>query len=355
MIPTEKETIPVRAGEELHVAEVEQFLRRQIPGLPEGQLEVEQFTAGHSNLTYLLRIGEWEAVLRRPPVGPVAPKAHDMEREYRILSLMHKVYPLAPKPYVFNSDRRILDVPFFVMERRKGIVIDWTWPQGVDSSPETCRRVSEAVVDTLAELHAVDWKAAGLASIGHPAGYMERQVNGWIQRYERAKTDELPLVEENAKWLLEHLPASPDATIIHNDFKLNNLIFSREDLGRVTAVVDWEMTTIGDPLSDLAVAVSYWTETDDTELMENGFSPVTTMPGFINRHQFLELYAKKSGRNLDCIDYYMAFAYFKIAVICQQIYYRWKKGQTQDPRFERLGKVAVSLMERTHNIVANGF
>lgn len=350
-----KETIPVRPGEELHRDDVEQFLRKQIPDLPEGSLEVEQFAAGHSNLTYLLRIGDWEAVLRRPPIGPVAPKTHDMEREYRILSLMHKVYPLAPKPYVFNNDLRVMEAPFYVMERRKGIVIDRTWPEEADSSSETRRLVSEAFVDTLVELHAVDWEGAGLASIGHPSGYMERQVHGWIQRYERAKTDELPLVEENAKWLIDRLPLSPAATIIHNDFKLNNLIFSLQDLGKVEAVVDWEMTTIGDPLSDLAVAVSYWAEADDAELTENGFSPVTTLPGFINRHEFMELYAKKSGRDLHAFDYYMAFAYFKVAVICQQIYFRWKNGQTQDPRFERLDKMAISLMERTHGIVKDGF
>lgn len=351
----QRETIPVRSGEEFQIAEVERFLRREIPDLPDAPLAVEQFTAGHSNLTYLLRIGEWEAVLRRPPVGPVPPKTHDMEREYRILSLMHKVYPLAPEPYVFSNDLHVMGAPFFVMERRKGIVIDQAWPESVNPSPETRRRVSETVVNTLVELHAVDWQTAGLASIGHPAGYMERQVHGWIQRYERVKTNELPLVEKNSAWLAEHLPPSADASIIHNDFKLNNLIFSSEDVGRVEAVIDWEITTIGDPLSDLAVAVNFWTEPGDTELIENGYSPVTTLPGFINRHEFMELYARKSGRSLDTIDYYMAFAYFKVAVICQQIYYRWKIGQTKDPRFERLGKVAVSLMERTHDIVTKGF
>lgn len=351
----QKETIPIRSGEEFQIAEVERFLRREFPDLPDAPLVVEQFAAGHSNLTYLLRIGEWEAVLRRPPIGPVPPKAHDMEREYRILSLMHKVYPLAPEPYVFSNDLQIMAAPFFVMERRKGMVIDQVWPEGASPSPETRRKVSEAVVETLVELHKVDWQSAGLASIGRPAGYMERQVQGWIHRYERVKTDELPLVEKNSAWLAEHLPPSEDAAIIHNDFKLNNLIFSPGDAGRVEAVIDWEIATIGDPLSDLAVAVSFWTEPGDTELMENGFSPVTTLPGFINRHEFMELYARQSGRHLDRIDYYMAFAYFKIAVICQQIYYRWKIGQTKDPRFERLGKVAVSLMERTHDIVTKGF
>ncbi|GAX88489.1 aminoglycoside phosphotransferase [Effusibacillus lacus] len=350
-----KDTIPVRPGEELDIQAVERFLRERIEDLPHAPLEVEQFPSGHSNLTYLLRCGEWEAVLRRPPFGQVAPKAHDMERESRILSLVHNVFPLAPKPYVFCDDVSVLGAPFYVMERRKGIVLDSKWPQGVDNSPETCRRVSELVVDTLVELHSIDWKASGLASIGKPDGFMQRQVEGWVGRYERSKTDDIPVVETTARWMMDNIPASPQATIVHNDFKLNNMIFSADGLSKVVAVLDWEMTTIGDPLSDVAIAVSYWDEPGDADSLRSGFTSVTSTPGFITRHEFIEMYAAKSGRDIASMDFYLTYAYFKVAVICQQIYFRWKKGLTQDPRFERLGKVTESLMHHAYRIATQGF
>jgi aminoglycoside phosphotransferase (APT) family kinase protein len=350
-----RDTIPVRPGEELNVELVERFLREHIANIPEAPLEVEQFPAGHSNLTYLLRSGDWEAVLRRPPFGPVAPKAHDMKRESWILSLIHEVFPLAPKPYVFSEDESILGAPFYVMERKKGIVLDRKWPEDVEYSPELCRRISESVVETLVALHSIDWKAAGLEAIGRPVGFMERQVQGWIGRYERAKTDEIPVVEETAKWMLEHVPESPPATIVHNDYKLNNLILSANDPTQVVAVVDWEMTTIGDPLSDVAITVSYWDEEGDAEHLRSGFASVTSLPGFISRRDFLEMYAAKSGSDLEKMDFYLTYAFFKNAVIGQQIYYRWKKGQTRDPRFERLGKVVENLMHQAHRIAMNGF
>lgn len=350
-----KDTISVRPGEEFDIASVENFLRHRVEGIPQEPLVVEQFPSGHSNLTYLLRCGDWEAVLRRPPLGPVAPKAHDMARESRILSLIHEVFPLAPKPYVFTDDVSILGAPFYVMERKKGIVLDRKWPEGIEQTPELCRRISESTVDTLVALHAIDWKEAGLASLGKPEGFMERQVQGWIGRYERAKTDTIPVVEETAKWMLHHLPDSPAATLIHNDYKLNNMMFSEDDPSRVVAVVDWEMATIGDPLSDVAITVSYWDEADDAESLRSGFTSVTSAPGFISRREFIELYAAKSGRDMQEMDFYLTYAYFKVAVICQQIYYRWKKGQTQDPRFERLGKVTENLMHHAHRIAMHGF
>ncbi|BCJ86878.1 phosphotransferase family protein [Effusibacillus dendaii] len=350
-----KDTIAVRPGEELNIAAVEPFLRERIPEMPEGPITVEQFPSGHSNLTYLIKCGDWEAVLRRPPFGPVAPKAHDMERESRILSMVHPVFPLAPKPYVFTDDTSILGAPFFVMERRKGLVLDREWPAGVEHTPELCRQISESVVDTLVDLHAIDYNEAGLESLGHPEGFMERQVRGWIGRYERAKTDEIAVVESTAKWMLDHIPVSPAATIVHNDFKMNNMIFAADDPAKVVAVLDWEMTTIGDPLSDVAITVSYWDQAEDSENLRSGFASVTALPGFISREEFVEMYARKSGRDLSRIDFYLTYAYFKVAVICQQIYFRWKNGQTKDQRFERLGRTATNLMHHAYEIATKGF
>lgn len=338
--------IQVRSGEELDNGKLLDFLRTHIDGLPEGDLEIRQFGAGHSNLTYALSIGAWEAVLRRPPLGPVAPKAHDMEREFRILSSLHEVFPAAPKPYIFSDDQAIVGSPFFIMERRYGIVVDTEFPEGIEPSEELGERISELMVDTLVELHAIDYKKTALAELAKPDGFMERQVSGWTQRYERSKTDDITEVEELARWMREHVPASPAPSIIHYDFKLNNAMFSA-DFSEITGLFDWEMATVGDPLADLGAAMSYWVEKDDPELLKKGFgkAPVTVLPGFYTRQEFIRRYAEKSGRNVSAMHFYLTFAYFKLAVICQQIYYRYRNGQTKDPRFAHFGDFVKSLIQ----------
>ncbi len=328
-----EDTIAVRTGESFDLPRVEQYLRGHIEGLGEGSLHVRQFPSGASNLTYLVQIGDWEGVLRRPPFGPVPPKAHDMEREAGLLQKISPAFPLAPMPYVFCNDLSILGVPFYVMERRKGMVLNNAFPQGVIPTGELCRRISLTVVETLVQIHAVDWQAAGLSEFGHPEGFLARQVKGWIERYFRAQTDDIAQVEPLTRWLSEHVPQSPAPTLIHNDFKLNNMILDSSDLTRPVAVLDWEMATIGDPLFDLAVSLTYWVTSEDPEELQTVLPTVTTLPGFINRAEFMEIYAQKSGRDLSSMHFYMTFAYFKLAVIIQQIYARWKKGQTQDERF----------------------
>ncbi|MFD1864501.1 phosphotransferase family protein [Planococcus chinensis] len=346
MVEKTSDTINVRPGEELDKAKLLQFLKANIEGLPEGALEIRQFGAGHSNLTYALSIGSWEAVLRRPPLGPVAPKAHDMEREFNILSSLHSFFPAAPKPFVFSQDLSVVGSPFFVMERRRGVVIDTEFPEGVEPDKELGRRISELMVDTLVELHAIDYTRTALAAMAKPEGFMERQVNGWIGRYERAKTDDIPEVAELSEWMRSHIPVSPDPAIIHYDFKLNNAMFSG-DFTKLTGLFDWEMTTVGDPLADLGAAMSYWIQADDPDLLKNGFgkAPVTVTEGFYTRAEFIARYAEKSGRNVSNIDFYLTFAYFKLAVICQQIYYRFKKGQTSDARFAHFDQFVKSLIQ----------
>lgn len=346
MVEKTSDTINVRPGEELDKAKLLQFLKANIESLPEGGLEIRQFGAGHSNLTYALSIGSWEAVLRRPPLGPVAPKAHDMEREFNILSSLHSVFPAAPKPFVFSQDLSVVGSPFFVMERRRGVVIDTEFPKGVEPDKELGRRISELMVGTLVELHAIDYTRTALAAMAKPEGFMERQVNGWIGRYERAKTDDIPEVAELSEWMRSHIPESPDPAIIHYDFKLNNAMFS-EDFTKLTGLFDWEMTTVGDPLADLGAAMSYWIQADDPALLKNGFgkAPVTVTEGFYTRAEFIARYAEKSGRDVSNIDFYLTFAYFKLAVICQQIYYRFKKGQTSDARFAHFDQFVKSLIQ----------
>ncbi|MDQ3910926.1 MAG: phosphotransferase family protein [Actinomycetota bacterium] len=348
------ETIEVREDEEFDRAAVESYMRGHIEGLPEGELEVRQFPSGASNLTYLVKIGNWEGVLRRPPLGPVPPKAHDMGRESKLLMRLHEAYPLAPKPHFFADDESIMGTEFYVMELRKGVIVDDSFPQGVEPTEELCREMSRMVADTLVELHAVDWREAGLEEIGRPEGFLERQVKGWIGRYEDAKTDEIEEVRPLTDWIESDIPESPAPTIVHNDYKLNNLVLNPEDLTEVRAVLDWEMTTIGDPLFDLAVSLSYWVELGDTQELKEVLPTVTDTPGFMTRKEFIDYYAEESGRDLSKMHWYMVFGYFKLAVILQQIYARWYKGQTKDERFSNFDKRVRNVLLHAHDLAQKG-
>ena len=349
------ETIKVREGEGFDHEAVEKRLREEIDGLPEGNLEVRQFPSGASNLTYLLEIGGWEGVLRRPPLGPVPPKAHDMGRESKVLASLNPVYPFAPKPYFFTDDESLIGAPFYVMERKRGTVIDDEFPEGVEPTEEFCRRLSETVVDTLVELHAVDYEKAGLGDLGRPEGFLERQTHGWISRYEKAKTEEIPEAEPLTEWLAKDIPESPSPTIVHNDFKLNNLLLDPDDFTEVRAVLDWEMTTVGDPLFDLAVSLSYWVEHDDPKEMREVLPTVVSKSShFFTREEFIERYAQKSGRDLSDMGWHMVFGYFKLAVILQQIYARWHAGQTKDPRFANFDERVKNLIAHAHDLSQKG-
>ena len=348
------ETVDVRKGEDFDAGAVERYLREHIEDLPEGDLEVGQFPSGASNLTYLLKIGDWEGVLRRPPLGPVPPKAHDMGRESGILSRLGAVYPLAPKPYFYCEDEAVIGAPFYVMERRKGIVIDDSFPDDIQPDEELCRDVSHTVVDTLVRLHAVDVQEAGLGDLGKPEGFLERQTESWISRYDKATTDEIEEVEPLTDWLARGVPESPPPTVIHNDYKLNNLVLNPEDLTEVRAVLDWEMATVGDPLFDLAVSLSYWIEPNDPDDLKAVMPTVTVTPGFISRKQFIDRYESRSGRDLSDIHWYMVFGYFKLAAILQQIFARWKKGQTEDERFADFGNRVRTLILHAENLTRTG-
>ena len=350
------ETINVREGEELDLRVVERHLRERIEGLPEGDLEVRQFPSGASNLTYLLKIGGWEGVLRRPPLGPVPPKAHDMGRESGVLKKLSAAYPLAPRPYFFTDDESVIGAPFYVMERREGLVVDRSFPASVEPTVELCRGVSEMICDTLVELHAVDWRAAGLGDLWKPEGFLERQTGAWIRRWEKAKTGDTTAAGTGplTRWLATNVPGSPQPTILHNDFKLNNLILDPGDLTEVRAVLDWEMTTIGDPLFDLAVSLSYWIEPGDSQELKEVMPTVTDTPGFLTREQFMDRYAEKSGRDLSEMHWYLVFGYFRLGVALQQIYARWYGGQTKDERFASFGEKVRTLLLRASEQAASG-
>ncbi len=348
------ETIKVREGEGFDAGSVESVLREKIDGLPDGELEVEQFPSGASNLTYLLKIGAWEGVLRRPPMGPIPPKAHDMGRESGILSKLNAAYPLAPKPYFFTDDESVIGAPFYVMEKRTGVVLDESFPEGVRPDEGLCRGISRTVVDTLVELHAVDPAEAGLGELGRPEGFLERQTKGWISRYDEAKTDEIEEVGPLTDWLVNNVPDSPPPTVIHNDYKLNNLVLNPDDLTEVRAVLDWEMTTVGDPLFDLAVSLSYWVEPGDPDDLKAVMPSVTATPGFMTRRELIDRYAEGSGRDLSEMHWYVVFGYFKLAGILQQIFARWKAGQTRDERFATFGDRVKTLILHAETLSRTG-
>ncbi len=341
----------VRHGEELPITNLTVYLQQYLPNL-RGDLMVRQFPSGHSNLTFFLQIGEQELVLRRPPFGAHIKTAHDMAREYRILSHLHPVYGKVPLPLLFCEDESIIGAPFYVMERVRGIILRAQPPQGLALTTDIMHDLAVAFVDNLAAIHAVDYVAAGLGDLGKPQGYAMRQVRGWTERYANAKTDDIPEIERVAAWLAEHLPPESGAALIHNDYKYDNLVLDPDNLS-IRAVLDWEMATVGDPLMDLGTSLGYWVEANDPdELRALAFGP-TMLPGNLTREEIVQRYARGSGRDVAHIQFYYVYALFKIAVIVQQIYNRYKQGFSHDPRFAKmidavhvLGKTAAREIKK---------
>jgi aminoglycoside phosphotransferase (APT) family kinase protein len=346
------QTAPVREGEEFDLEAVKKYLEEAAPDLA-GEITVEQFPSGHSNLTYMVKVGEREMVLRRPPFGSKVKSAHDMGREYRILSAISPVYPPAPKPLAYCEDESIIGANFYVMERIKGVIIRKDLPEGMDFPPETAKACAMALFKNLADIHAIDYEAVGLGTLGKPIGFLSRQVKGWSDRYYGSQTHDIEGIEDMMKWIKENMPESPPATLIHNDYKYDNVVLDPDDYTRIIGVLDWEMSTIGDPLMDLGVALSYWVQADDPpELIESAFGP-THFPGSPTRRELADYYAELTGRDLSNIHYHLCFATYKLAVVLQQIYYRFAKGHTSDERFEPLidkvrllVRVAAELIER---------
>ena len=332
------DTAPVRPGEELDLASLTTYLRTNLPEA-QGPVTVGQFPGGHSNLTYLVHTGNREYVLRRPPLGPVAPKAHDMAREYRVLSNIHSAFPPAPQVYLLCEDPFVIGAPFFLMERRHGIVLRGRGPFPIHLQPGFAARVSQGFMDCFVALHAIDPAAHDLLSLGKSEGFLERQVQGWSDRWRRAYTDDQPDIHRVIAWLSGNIPQPLAPTLVHNDFKLDNLMLDANDIGRVETVLDWEMTTIGDPLADVGLSLCYWTSG-----IAGGPSP--DVPGWFTRDQFIHEYATRTGRDVSNIGWYEVLGIFKLAVILQQIYFRWKVGQTRDERFAALG-AQVRLLAHT--------
>jgi aminoglycoside phosphotransferase (APT) family kinase protein len=343
---------PIRPGEELDTARLEPFLRRLFPGEAKF-FGVWQFPSGHSNLTYSIQLGEKQLVLRRPPFGSKVKSAHDMGREYRVLSKLHAAYPPAPRVLAYCEDLSILGAPFYLMEPIHGIILRKDPPQGLAFPPDTARKVCETLIENLARLHALDFEAIGLAGLGRPQGYLERQVRGWLERYEGSKTHKFPEVEWLSIWMQQNLPTPNGAALVHNDYKLDNIIFDPGDFSGINGVLDWEMCTIGDPLSDLGTTLAYWVDAGDPEELQKLRWGPTTYPGSLTRNQLIQRYAQLTGQELSSMPFYLVLARFKLAVIVQQIYYRYHQGLTKDQRFASMPEmIGILLRAACHTAVS---
>ena len=329
------DTISVRPDERLDEQIVSEFLRGKLPGT-DNSLTVRQFGGGAANLTYLLDYGSHEYVLRRPPLGPVAPSAHDMARESKVLLKLWEAFPLAPRAYLFSDDESIVGAPFFVMERRHGIVVRDSIPSVYDGWSDAPARMSRTLVETLSDLHAVDFEALGLGDLGRPAGFIRRQIEGWRRRWQAAKLEDLPAMDAVYRWLRENEPPERALSLVHNDYKLDNVMLDVADPGHVVAVFDWDMCTLGDPLSDVGALLAWWCLPDDPP----HFRTMAMMPldiRFLRREELIAHYAEHSGRDLSSIHFYHALSLFRVTVIIAQIYVRYVRGQTQDKRFAAFG------------------
>jgi aminoglycoside phosphotransferase (APT) family kinase protein len=325
----------VRDGEGLDTAGLATYLRAR-GAISVGVITVAQFPRGFSNLTYLVVAGDDEFVLRRPPFGVGAGSAHDVLREYRILESLGPVYPFAPRVRLACDDPAVLGVPFYLMDRVRGTILRGTAPEGMPLDARFLRRLSERFVDVLADLHALDVNAIGLTGIGRPEGYIRRQVDGWTRRYDAARTHEHPEVELAARWLADHVPDRTVAALVHNDFKYDNLVLDPADPSRILAVLDWEMATVGDPLLDLGTSLAYWVNASDPPQLRTLGLGLTSLPGNLSRAELVERYAARSGSDPGDVVFAYVFGLFKVAVIAQQIYARYERGHTRDPRFASL-------------------
>jgi aminoglycoside phosphotransferase (APT) family kinase protein len=347
------DTIAVRPDEHFDESHLAHYLQNKLAGA-DAPLTVRQFGGGAANLTYLLDYGTHEYVLRRPPLGPVAPSSHDMAREYKVLSVLYQSFSLAPRAFLFCDDTSVIGAPFFVMERKHGLVVRRSILPEYANIADAPRRMSEALVDALAAFHAVDYHALGLESLGKPAGFIERQVEGWYGRWHNARTQVLPQMETVYGWLRENVPPAGAPTLVHNDYKLDNVMLAADDPGKIVAIFDWDMCTLGDPLADLGALLTYWIEPDDAPYLQMTAMMPVGDSRFMTRAEMVARYAEKSGRDVSHIRFYHALGLFRLVVICAQIYIRYERGQTKDARFEAFGQMIPLLAQAAQDVALGG-
>jgi aminoglycoside phosphotransferase (APT) family kinase protein len=343
----------IRAGEELDCVTLAAHLQANIPGCA-GPLTIQQFPSGYSNLTYLLRFGEREFVLRRPPFGTKAKSAHDMGREFRVLSALHPHFQQAPKPLLYEEDPALLGAPFYIMERIAGVIVRKQFPEEYTLSAQQHAGLAHSMFELLAELHTVDFAAIGLGELGRPQGYVRRQVEGWSRRWSNAHTADASNCDAVMAWLHGRIPETSRPALIHNDYKLDNLVLAPENPLRIIGVLDWEMATLGDPLMDLGGSIAYWIQEDDPEALQQFRMAPMHLNGFPTRQEAVRIYEECSGVPIAEFTFYYTFGLFRLAVVMQQIYYRYYHGQTQDSRFAGLTPMVEALLDQAARVQQTG-
>jgi aminoglycoside phosphotransferase (APT) family kinase protein len=338
-----------RTGEELDSQKLCDYLVNKVPGF-EKEISVKQFPGGYSNLTYFIEAGEFEYVLRRPPFGANIKSAHDMEREFTVLTRLRAAgFAKVPEAVHLCVDETVMGVKFYLMKRVKGVILRNKLPKDIIMNSDSFHALSKSAIDQLVKLHQIDIHGSGLDTLGKPEGYVQRQVEGWIKRYVNSQTDEINSMKEVAEWMPKNIPANSRVSFIHNDFKYDNLVLNPDNLSDIIAILDWEMATVGDPLMDLGTTLAYWAEANDPDALKP-FN-LTWMPGNFTRNEVMQYYQQQSGTPVDNIVFYYAFGAFKVAVICQQIYHRYKHGLTKDPRFASLIHVINACGENARRAI----
>lgn len=342
----------IRQGEELDARAIDTYLKAHISDL-RGEPQISQFPGGASNLTYLLRYADRELVLRRPPFGSKAKSAHDMGREFRILNQLRNAFPYCPQAFVHCTDESVIGAEFYVMQRLDGIILRADLPTELQLTPAQTTTLCKSFIDRLVELHQVDYQACGMADLGKPDGYVARQIKGWSERYDNARTPDAPGWQEVRTWLEEKMPADhPRPAIVHNDYRFDNVILDANDPLRIIGVLDWELTTLGDPLMDLGNTLAYWIEADDSAPVQLMRRQPSNAPGMLTRQAFVDYYAERAGIEIKCFDFYYIYGLFRLAGIVQQIYYRYYHGQTADKRFASFVQMNALLEKMALGVVA---
>ena len=340
----------VRQGEELDPAIIKEYFKEIQPALT-GDVTITQFPGGASNLTYQVSLDGQDFILRRPPFGDIAKSAHDMLREAKIIKALKPVYPYVPEIISICEDTSVLGCDFYVMEKLTGIIPRQNMPKELSLDEAQTRGLCLNVIDKLIELHQVDIKAAGLDSLGKGAGYVERQITGWSDRYVKSKTDDATDFKVVMDWLKSNMPTDCGQSLIHNDFRLDNVVLNEQDPLQIMGVLDWEMATVGDPLMDLGNSLAYWVEAGDEPQFQMMRRQPTHLKGMLTRKEVIEYYLDKTGRQVESFTFYEVYGLFRLAVIIQQIYYRFYHGQTKDKRFAGFVHAAKYLESRCLRLI----
>lgn len=343
----------VREGEELDLAAVDVWLKPHVDGL-EGTADVTQYSGGASNWTYRLEYPSHDLILRRAPAGTKAKGAHDMGREYKVQSALKPVFPYVPQMHAFCEDESVIGTDFYVMDRLKGIIPRANMPRELQLNPEQTRQICMSVIDKFVELHQVDYKAAGLESIGKGDGYCRRQIDGWSGRFSKAKTWNVPSFKKVIRWLDKNCPDDIATCVIHNDYRFDNVVLNPENPSEVMGVLDWEMATLGDPLMDLGNSLAYWVQADDDFLIKAMRRQPTHLPGMLSRQEVVDYYLGKSGLKPENWTFYEVYGLFRLAVILQQIYYRYHHKQTRNPAFKNFWILVNYLNWRCKKLIKKG-